>query len=195
MVTDFFLALLGYGGLYLCCFFLFLFCLRQESSTQGVQFGGVAAVRIVNGGFLGSFFNCFLRFLEPDLHNPVAFLKTRAPQPCFLSSSAPTVGSTGHADRGSSARDLHVLESPLLFGACERPRSSIFWPCMVGMGSTVVALRLGGTGDGACPPRAAVSGGGCFFLLATFFFGFFCFVLCIPLISLVQSACVLLRFC
>jgi hypothetical protein len=40
VVAGFPLALLGYDGLYLCCFFFFsFFCLRQKSSTQGVQLG------------------------------------------------------------------------------------------------------------------------------------------------------------
>jgi len=40
-----------------CVFFVFfLFFLRQEDSTQGVQLGGVATVCVVNGG-LASLFN------------------------------------------------------------------------------------------------------------------------------------------
>jgi hypothetical protein len=66
------------------------------------------------------------------------------------------------------------------------------------MGFMVVDLQLGGAGDGVCPPRAAVSGGFCPCLFCRqLFFGFIffpAFVLCIPLVSLEQYACVLLKF-
>jgi hypothetical protein len=55
--------------------------------------------------------------LEPDLHNSVVFSKTRAPQPCSLSSSDPAAGSSGHESSQCLARGLHALESLLLFGA------------------------------------------------------------------------------
>jgi hypothetical protein len=59
----------------------------------------------------------FLRLLVPDLLNPVAFSRTRAPQPRSPTSSAPSAGSPGHAGRQSPARGLHAPESSLLFGA------------------------------------------------------------------------------
>lgn len=59
----------------------------------------------------------FHRCLEPDLRNPVAFLKTRAPQPSSPSSSAPAAGSTALAGRQSSACGLHAPERSLFFGA------------------------------------------------------------------------------
>jgi hypothetical protein len=57
------------------------------------------------------------------------------------------------------------------------------------MGSTVVDPLLGGTGDGACPPRAAVSGGIRHYLTAGSCFGFSLFSLYIPLCLLWITVC------
>lgn len=69
-----------------------------------------------NGGY-GFFSTIFLRPLVPDLLNPVAFSKTRAPQPRSPTSSAPSSESPGHAGRQSPTRGLHAPESSWLFGA------------------------------------------------------------------------------
>jgi hypothetical protein len=58
----------------------------------------------------------FIVFSEPNLHNPVAFLKTRAPQPSSPSSSTPVAGSTVHVGRQSPARGVYAPESSLFFG-------------------------------------------------------------------------------
>jgi hypothetical protein len=65
------------------------------------------------------------------------------------------------------------------------------------MGSTVVDPWLGGADDGAWKTRAAVSSGFRPYLFCWQFFFvlfIFVFVLCIPLVSPVQYAYVLLKF-
>jgi len=82
-----------------------------------VKLGEVAAVWVFQQWFLAFSSPVFLDFSKPDLYNFVAFFKTRAPQPCSLSSAAHATGSTGHADSQSLTRGLHAPESSLLFGA------------------------------------------------------------------------------
>lgn len=124
----------------------------------------------------------FIVFSEPDLHNSVAFLKTRAPQPCSPSLSTPTARSAVHAGRQSPARGLHAPESSLFFGAHDGHAPPFFWPCAVGLLSMVVDLRLGGIGDGACshtlpsPAEFAPASSASFLV--------FCVVLCILLFLL-----------
>jgi hypothetical protein len=64
------------------------------------------------------------------------------------------------------------------------------------MGSTVADLRLGGTDEGACGARTAVSGGVrlCLFLLVSCFLVFSALCCVFSFVCLVQSACVLLIF-
>jgi hypothetical protein len=59
----------------------------------------------------------FIDFSEPDLHNHVCFFKTRAFQPCSPTLSALAAGSTDLASSRCPKHGLHVLESPMLFGA------------------------------------------------------------------------------
>jgi hypothetical protein len=64
----------------------------------------------------------------------------------------------------------------------------LFWPCTVGMGSTVSDLRRGATGDGACPPCAAVSGEvNPVSTAGSLFWVFFYFVCCVFLLFLQYS--------
>jgi len=69
-----------------------------------------------NCGYLAPFFKFSSSTLEPNLHNSIAFFKTRALQLRSPSSSAPAAGSTGHIGRQCSARGLHTPKSLLLFG-------------------------------------------------------------------------------
>jgi hypothetical protein len=58
------------------------------------------------------------------------------------------------------------------------------WPCSSGMGATVADLRLGAASDGACFPRAVVSGGFRLCLL--------CRLLCLLVFS---ALCCCVSFC
>jgi len=59
-----------------------------------------------------------------------------------------------------------------------------FWLCTVLVEVTMVDLQLGGISDGVCSPRAAISGGfASSSTIDSLFLGFFCFVLCIHLVS------------
>jgi hypothetical protein len=71
--------------------FVFLSCLlsqavKLKSRFPGWGSGGRSCLRTV---VLASSLYVFLGFSEPDLLNPVAFVKTRAPQSRSPSSSAP----------------------------------------------------------------------------------------------------------
>jgi hypothetical protein len=116
-----------------------------------------------NGGCLAGFFKFSSSTLEPDLPNSVAFSKTSAPQPRSPSSFAPTAESLGHIGRWCPARGMHELESFLLFGARD--------------GHALPSLAVHGVGWGL-RWNSLLS-----LLPATFFLGFFCFVLCIPFVS------------
>jgi hypothetical protein len=100
------------------CFVFLFFLLSQagklKSSGPAWGSGGRSCHSTVVLAF-SSF--VFIVFSEPDLHNPVAFLKTSAPQPSSPSLSAPAAGSTVHAGCQSLARGLHAPESSLFFGA------------------------------------------------------------------------------
>ncbi len=111
------LAFRGYGGLYLCCFLFSFFLFQTVKQKSRCLVWKVAVVRVFQRWFWPDFsiFSC--RYLEPDLRNPIAFLKTRAPQPSSQSSSAPAASSTVHAGRQSPTSGLHAPESYLLFGA------------------------------------------------------------------------------
>jgi hypothetical protein len=60
------------------------------------QLGGVAVIVSFNCSCLAGFFKFSSSTLGPDLHNCVAFFKTRPPQLRFTSSFAPAAGSTGY---------------------------------------------------------------------------------------------------
>jgi hypothetical protein len=99
-----------------CAFLLFLLSHAGKLKSSGPAWGsgGRSCLSMVVLAF-SSF--VFIIFSEPDLYNPVAFLKTRAPQPSSQSSSAPAASSTVHAGRQSPTSGLHAPESYLLFGA------------------------------------------------------------------------------
>jgi hypothetical protein len=109
--------------------------------------------------------------LEPDLHTSGDYSKTRATQPCSPSSSAPASGSSGHVGNRSPARARELVA---LRRACGL-RSAFPGRARCWMGSTMVDPLLGGTGDSACPPRAAVSGGIRHCSLPAAALGFLCF--------------------
>lgn len=92
------------------------FCFRQYSKSKvpSVDSGGCSCLQ---RWFWPDSSIVVHRCLVPDLRNPVAFLKTRAPKPSSPSSSAPAAGSMALAGRQSSARGLHAPESSLFFGA------------------------------------------------------------------------------
>jgi hypothetical protein len=81
------------------------------------QLRGVAMIMSLTVVCWPVFFQISSSLLEPDLHNSVVFSKTRAPQPCSPSLSAPVAGSSGHGGRQCPARGLHASERLLLFGA------------------------------------------------------------------------------
>jgi hypothetical protein len=118
VVAVFPLAFQDYGGLYLCFCFAFLFFLfvsGRKAKIKRSSLGKWWPFVSFNGGF-GLFFICFHRLFRANLHNPVAFLKTRAPQPSSPSSSTPVAGSTVHVGRQSPARGVYAPESSLFFG-------------------------------------------------------------------------------
>jgi hypothetical protein len=114
---------------------------------------------LFNGGCLARFFKISSSTLEPNLYNSVVYSMTHAPQPRSPSPSPPAAGSSSHVDRQCPGRGLHAPESLLLFGPCVGHIPPYLAVHDVGWGSKVVDLRLGGIGDSACPPHAAVSGG------------------------------------
>jgi hypothetical protein len=126
---------------------------------------------------LAGFVNISSSTLEPDLHTSDDYSKTRATQPCSLSSSAPAAGSLGHVSNRSPAHGRHAPESLLLFGARVGYAPPFLAVHGVGWGLRyVVDPLLGGTDDGACPPRAAVSGGIRHCSLPAAALGFLCFL-------------------
>jgi hypothetical protein len=94
-------------------FFLFISGRKAKIKMSRLECGGHSCLSTAVMAFSST---VFFDFSVPDLLNPVAFLKTHAPQPHSLTSSAPSAGSTSHAGRQSPARGLHTLESSLLFG-------------------------------------------------------------------------------
>jgi len=84
-----------------------------------------------------------------------------------------------------SGASLARAREPFALWSAWRPRSAFSGHARCWMGSTVVDLRLGSTGDGACPPRVAVSNGiRCCLYCQQPFFGFF-------LLCVVYSSCFL----
>jgi hypothetical protein len=97
-------------------FLFFLFVSGRKAKIKWFSLEKWRPFVSFNSGF-GLFIIRFIVFSKPDLHNSVAFLNTRAPQPSSPSSSAPVAGSTVHPSRQSPARGLHAPESSLFFGA------------------------------------------------------------------------------
>jgi hypothetical protein len=140
------------------------------------------------------FGRCF-QLLEPDLHTSIVLFTTRAQQRRSLSSSAPAAGSTGHIGRRSPTRSLHVLEIPVLCGAHNGHAPPFLavhsegWVLQPPIYGWVLSVMVRGGHAPSSPAKSASIS-----IVDVLFWVFSTYVLCIPLVSLVQSVYVLLKF-
>lgn len=144
--------------------FLLLFSLAGRLKSRCSSLG-LWRVSCYFRRFWPDLFKMGYSFLEPDLHPSGVKFRTRAPLRRPPSSSAPAAGSSGHGGSRFPARGRHATEGLSFFGARFWSRPVFSGRARRWLGSPVVVPLLGDTGDGACPPRAAVSGGFCQCLL------------------------------
>jgi len=139
------------------CFFFVFSRVWQDCSSQVVFFGEVDKPSCRRWDdfwpLLLLFFHLSLearstlpRRLLTDTRPPAAFSVVFRPSCSKIRSSrSPVIGAWAPRAWGLSA----------VLCACG-PRAAYFWPISVATGHTASDLRLGGTGVGACPSRAAV---------------------------------------
>jgi hypothetical protein len=144
--------------LYLCCFFL-LFLLSGSKAKSKVSSVGIWWPFVSpNGGFWPASSTVFSIFWSQIYSTPL-FFSRHAPLSLILRHRPLPL---------PEARVTSIVGDRLV--ACTRQRGlcslarvkatlHLFWPCSLGTGATVADLRLGAAGDGACLPRAAISGG------------------------------------
>lgn len=152
------LASRGYGGLFCCVGFFFLFfcqAVKPKARCSARGYGGVLS----SCGGLACFFKVFSRFFGARSTQPRFVSQDTRPSAFF--SVAVCSRCRKHMSRRSSETGAWPARARVAFAlwCAWRPRSTNFWPCSLGMGASVADLRLGAAGDGACFPRAAVSGG------------------------------------
>jgi hypothetical protein len=155
------------------------------------QLVGVAVIVSFNCGCLAGFFKFVFNFGAKSTQLCCFFQDTRSSAAFLVVIRSSRRKHKPHRSSVSGSWPACARE-PFALWRTWQPRSAYSGRAQCWMESTVVDLRLGGTGEDThhCLRRNPLLS----LLPVACFLGFFCFMLCIPIVSPVQSACVLLNF-